>query len=80
MLIAGWVLNIVGIVAHSLWADKDPTHEDVVGCLLLVLGFMPYLVFIGTCGELFTQRVLHRHHGIQYSAKDDPYTNDKDAP
>lgn len=71
--IAGWVLNVIAIVVHAKWADKDPTHEDMVGCVLLIFSVVPYFVFALTAGEIFSQRVLHWHHGNKYKKDEDPY-------
>lgn len=71
--IAGWVLNVTSIAAHEIWADKDPTHEDMVGCALLIFSVVPYFVFALTTGEIFSQRVLHWHHGNKYKKDEDPY-------
>lgn len=65
ILYLGWALNVLAFFAHNLWCDKDPTHEDVVVGAALIMCVCPWLVFVITAWELFTQKIFHIHHGVR---------------
>ncbi len=50
----GWILNVLGMIAHAKFARKDPTHEDVVETAMFLFSFVPFLTFGIVCLELTT--------------------------
>lgn len=65
LALIGWGLNVLAFIAHGLWADKDPTHEDVVITGLLIFCLVPYFVAVLEAIEFVKQKIFHIHHGVK---------------